>query len=247
MKSVIKITLASLALYVLFLIWHLPANVVLEKVALPKSITLNGISGTIWQGHIQQLVMDGIAIDDVDWQLEVLPLLMAQVSVDINAGNSRNSEDISFNGHLQFTGNTIALHDTQVYVPADMLLAQIKLPLPIAAKGRFSINIQQLDYPQKCQQLAGKGQWLKAQVSGTQGPIELGNFAANLSCKNDDVAITIQPDNSFGIDATVLVKPNGKYAAEGKFKPASSLPQEVHQAAAFFGRKDAQGFYTIKF
>ncbi|MDN4502957.1 type II secretion system protein N [Alteromonadaceae bacterium BrNp21-10] len=246
MKSTVKIVLSAIALFLFFLIWHLPATVVLDRVNLPKNIRLSGVSGTLWQGHLQQLVVNGIAINDVDWQLDALPLLMAEVQAQIDAGNSRDIEEVALSGQISLSTDHIQLSDAQVYVPASTLLAQVKLPLPIDAQGRFSVNISQLDYPQKCQQLSGKGQWLKAEVTGTQGPIVLGNFDALLSCQQDDVAIVIQSGNSFGIDATVLVKPNGKYAVNGKFKPSESLPQEVHQAAAFFGKTDAQGFYNIK-
>ena len=76
--------------------------------------------------------------------------------------------------------------------------------------------------------------------------IDLGNFDAYLSCENGDVLLEINEPNSFGLSAVARVPHDLKYSIRGKFKPDPNLPNEVHQAALFFGQADAQGYFPLK-
>jgi general secretion pathway protein N len=104
-----------------------------------------------------------------------------------------------------------------------------------------------VDYENGCQTFTGKGQWLNANFTGLNGVIELGNFDADLSCQDGNVVLNVKQPNSFGLTAKATIPVNMKFKIEGRFKPQASLPREVHQAAQFFGKADADGYYPIRF
>ncbi|WP_088331181.1 type II secretion system protein N [Lacimicrobium sp. SS2-24] len=244
-RSLFALLLGLLA-YVFFLLVKLPAAQVISRVDLPDNIGVQGISGTIWQGHIAQMSLQGIPLSNVRWQISPWRLLTGKLAMDIQAGNSRDVDALSLQGQLSLTPGAVGATDLQLYLPADLLIAKLPLPLPVNARGRFKVDLQELDYAQQCHSLSGKGQWLNAAVAGTQGYISLGNFNADLACENESVLVSINEPNQFGLTARATISPTLKIRVNGRFKPDQDLPQEVHDAARLFGQPDNQGYYQIR-
>jgi general secretion pathway protein N len=247
MKSVLKWGSLCLVVYVIFLIVKFPSVHVLSKIQLPKGVTVSGISGTIWNGHAQRAQAKGFPISDVNWTLSVLPLMIGEINADIKAGNIRDVTQISANGYVSFKGQHLKIENLLAYVPANLAISLLPLPIPIEADGRFKVELNEVDYEAGCQTFTGKGQWLNANFTGVNGIIELGNFDADLSCQDGNVVLNVKQPNSFGLTAKATIPANMKFKIEGRFKPESRLPKEVHQAAQFFGKVDADGYYPIKF
>jgi general secretion pathway protein N len=247
MKLVFKWGAICLTIYIVFLIAKLPAAQLISRVELPEELSIHAVSGTIWNGHAGTVTFEGIPVKNVNWELAFLPLLTGTVSADIKAGNIREVDDISLEGHVALSSSRIQGKDIQVFFPTSLVITSLPLPIPVDASGRFKIALQEVDYSEHCEVLTGKGLWLKAKVQGTQDEIELGNFEANLKCENEDVVMTINEPNSFGLSAVARIPSSLDFTINGRFKPDPSLPDEVHQAAQFFGKKDSQGYYPVKF
>jgi general secretion pathway protein N len=247
MKSVLKWGSLCLVVYFIFLIVKLPAVQVLSKIQLPEGINISVISGTIWNGHAQRAQINGLPVNDINWSLSFLPLLLKEISADIKVGNLRDVEQISASGHISFSGQRFQSQDLLAYVPANLAISLLPLPIPIQADGRFKVQLNKVDYKAGCQTFSGNGQWLNANFTGVTGIIELGSFDADLSCENNSVILNVKQPNRFGLTAKTTIPANMKFTIEGRFKPEASLPREVHQAAQFFGKADADGYYPIKF
>lgn len=245
-----KWILSAVVIYLFFLIVYLPASQLSGRISLPKGSFVQQLSGTIWQGRASQLQVNGIPIQGLDWQLSFWSLLTGDLSLRVKAGNSRDSEEVSFNGDISLSISqplAVQASDLDILLPTSMVLAQIPLPVPVDAGGRLRVRLDEMDYNQGCEQLIGKGEWLNAQVGGINGPVSLGNFEAKLSCRERDVLVQVTPPNSLALTAEMQLPPNLKFALSGRFKPDASLPNEVHQAAKFFGNPDNQGFYKFSF
>jgi general secretion pathway protein N len=247
MKSTLKWGSLCLVVYFIFLIVKLPAVQVLSKIELAKGINVNGISGTIWHGHAQRAQVNGLPINDVNWSLSFLPLIIGEISADIKAGNLRDVSQISAAGHVNFSGQRFQSDNLLAYLPANLAISLLPLPIPIQADGRFKVQLKAVNYEAGCQTFTGKGQWLNANFTGVTGLIELGDFTADLSCEDNSIVLNVKQPNSFGLTAKATIPANMKFKIEGRFKPESSLPKEVHQAAKFFGKADTDGFYPINF
>lgn len=245
--SLSKKLLLSLGVYLVFLVANLPASQVIPRLDLPNHISISGLSGTIWQGKAQQLVVQGLPINNLQWEMNLWAFFTGKLGLELKAGSIRQSDEIAIRGYLATNGYRLVSDDLTLYLPTDMVIARLPLPIPVKAKGRFKVALNELDFEQQCQSLNGKGQWLKGAVAGTGGWIELGNFDANLGCENNNIIVDVQEPNSFGLSAKASIPANFKFQVTGKFKPDASLPQEVHQAARFFGQADASGYYQIRF
>lgn len=244
--SVAKWIALGFCAYLVFLVVGLPANQVVSRVSLPQQLSIQGVSGSVWNGRAESIRYAGTSVFNAEWNLKFLPLLIGRVSVEVKAGDRRDADTIAINGRLSLSKSSIKADSLQMYIPTDIVMANLAIPLPVNASGRFKVDIDHLNYPQTCEELRGDGQWLNAGVAGTTGNIELGQFNATLACQNDKIAVQVQQPNKLGLEVTALIDNKGKISASGKFKVDPSLPQEVHVAASLFGDKDAEGFYSIK-
>jgi general secretion pathway protein N len=249
MSRIIKWSLLGLLAYLIFLIVKLPASQVVYRVNNSPDVFISDVKGTIWNASASMLVVNNIAIEKVSWQTSFWSLLVGKIKLHINAGNLRASDKVSVQGPVSidiFDQTHIQASDLSVYVPANMVIAKLSLPIVVDAGGRFKVQFDELDYHNACLTLRGKGEWLKAGIEGLGEPLDLGNFAAELSCIDEDVLVRIAPPNIFNLTADARIPKNLKVRVDGRFKPADELPKQVKDAANFFGRTDQDGFYTIK-
>ena len=241
---------AGLLAFLFFLVAYLPANQVVGRLTLPNNTSFTNVSGTVWTGSAGQAVVNGVPVKHLEWSINPWALLMGQLSLDVKAGNVRNTDDIAFSGPLSISlFNTKHIQASQfvLYVPASYVVANVSLPFPVQAGGRLKLNIQTLDVTPLCMALNGKGDWLNASVSGTQGPIELGNYEATLSCNGENIAITVEQPNLLGLSLSAMINPTDfNIDVEGQFKVDPSLPQEVHIASQLFGQPNTQGYTEFK-
>jgi general secretion pathway protein N len=248
MKKWIKWTLLWLGFYLVCLIAYLPANQVISRINLPASIQLSGISGTVWKGSVKQFVYKGIPVKDFNWQLGFSSLLFGKASVQINAGQSDQDGQISFEGRAKIALTDISAINAQnveLYLPANRLFGQLPLPLPINGGGRFKLEIERLDYQGKCVSLTGQGQWVNAQIVFNDASVQLGQFRAKAECEQDNVAIIVEEPNRLGLSFKALLTPALTFSLDGQFKMDENLPPAFHQAATFFGEADNQGYRGV--
>lgn len=250
MKVRIGGLLAAFVIFLLFLIAYLPASQVINRINLPANIKIYGISGTIWNGRAQQIEVNQLPVQDVDWSINPLALFIGRLNIDVRAGNARDAQAISFAGPIStriFSEQNLQLSNFELYLPVDTVLARVPLPLPVNASGRFKATIAQLDYNERCNTLEGQGSWLNATVAGTKGPIDFGSYTAQLGCTEGNFAIEVSEPNKLGLSMQAEVNALfNQFSVAGQFKPDDTLPEEVHQAARLFGQPNNQGYTTFE-
>lgn len=243
--------LLAVVVYLCFLVAYAPAGYLTEQIEKNsnKQVQFVGVSGTIFSGNAKQVFAHGVQINNVDWQLSALNLLVAQVKLDLTGGAVRDSEQVSITSSAStslFNRNTFTLKDTQVFYPANAVFAQFQLPVPITASGRLRVDIDELEYNEKgCSTLQGKGNWLNANVSVNGKAVDLEQFDATLACANEQIELKVSPNNGLSLDATVRISANGSYRATGRFTIPNNYPQEMRQGASFFGVRQNDGSYTL--
>lgn len=245
-----KWIVACIAAYLLFLIASMPAAQALRFATLPASVKIGAVSGTIWNGKAQFVQAKGIPVENVSWQLSPWRLLIGSLHADIDAGNARDAEQVSVNGPVSlsvFNPSRIAASDLTLFLPSDLVIANLPLPVPVNAQGRFKLDIQTLDFDKACRAIEGKGQWLNAGIEGLGQPLSLGTFNADIGCEDGVTLLEVKEPNLFGLSAVARIPENMKVSVLGRFKPDDSLPKAVKDAAGFFGQADAQGYYPIDF
>jgi len=250
MKSKVSWIIGGVIAFLLFAIAYMPATQVIGRVSLPSNISVSGVSGTLFSCKAQTLVINGLPISNVRWELSPLYMLMGKVKLDLKAGNIRDKNDIAFEGPITtelFSQSTVNTENFTLYLPVDRVIAQVRLPLPVNAGGRFKVSLDELTFGPACQSLSGTGDWLNATVAGTQGPIDFGTYSAKLRCEGEDIGITVSEPNLLSLSMDAVIPTNMKnIRVSGKFKPDESLPEEVHQASRLFGTPNNNGYIAIQ-
>ena len=238
--------------YLILLIAYLPAAHVVAYVQKqnPKlPLAIGNVEGTLWSGRVDRIMAQGVLLNNFRWDLSAWALLIGQARVEVNGGKIREGDQAYIDGQIStslFNTQKFSAKELKVLLPAKAVIAQVPLPVPVTADGRFRIDVHDFDFNASCKLLKGTGRWLKGTVSGPTGVIDFGNYEADLSCQDDKFVVQILPDNKLNLDAKVILGMDGKYDLSGKFKPDDSMPREVHMAAQSFGRADAQGFRQLR-
>lgn len=250
MKSKILWTVAALITFCVFLIAKLPASQVIGRLPLANKITFEKVEGTLWDGSAQQVYIQSFPVRDVSWDINPWALLIGRVSAYVSGGNQRNADEVSFDGPLSVSAlnpNKISASGFILFVPADRVIANVQLPIPVDMGGRFRVRIDELAMSPQCEELSGFGDWMNATVAGTQGPIDFGNYTAKLSCHDGNINASLVEPNLLGLNLNATIDPSSmKTTVQGRFKVDPSLPKEVHDAASFFGRPNADGYTEFK-
>ncbi|WP_343814609.1 type II secretion system protein N [Colwellia asteriadis] len=238
--------------YLVFIIATLPLAFVINSVKLPNHINVQGVSGTVWQGEIAQVVVNQNHIQKINTKLSFWSLFTLTPKVNIHFGNDilpGPQGELT----LAISQSTLELSDVTLYVKANDIAQQLKLPLPVTAKGDAELQLSSITISlstYECQQAQGNVNWIRAGVIAMKQNIKLGQFAADLSCEQGKLAATVSPNNDLGLSFTALVSAQrGKIAAtgQGHLKPGAKFPEQLKSALPFLGRADAQGRYRLQF
>ncbi len=252
MKQKIIWSLIGCLFFLFAIIAKLPAQLVLARLPLPDFVGINHVSGTVWHGYATQIAVQGMLFNGVEWQISPWQLLLGKMQLDLNAGKVREVEQAAIKGSVVvplWAPTDISLSSARIYLPAGPVLRQLPLPLPVMADGRIKIDINQLHFSQmQCQYLSGQGEWLNARVLGINGMIDFGNFSSLLDCEQNQFRLRVESPNSLGLTLSALVsKDLRQVTGQGQFKLSTSLPDEVHQAATFFGKAGKDGVTSFSF
>ncbi len=238
--------------YLLFLIAYTPATYVtaLIQEQSKNQISFQNVSGTLFEGQASSVSSQGIVVNNLNWQLSPWSLILLQAKLELNGGNIRNAQDIYLKGRMTaslLNTQRFSVEKAQVFVPTKTLLSQLKLPVFVTASGRFRVDINTFSFDQGCQELEGNGNWLNAGVNVNNKQVDFGTFDASLSCQGEAFALQIAPSNGLNLDAKAVAELGGKFSVQGEFNIPDSMPNEIKQAAPYFGRETSSGRYTINF
>ena len=247
LKTRIQWIALAIVTYLAFLIVYLPAKQVTSRLTLPDNTSLQGVSGSIWNGKAQRAIVQGVEMQSLEWSLSFLPLITQRISADIKFGNIRDAGIVSAAGHVSIKGQAYDASDLTLYTPVTQLVNRFTLPFPADIGGRLKIELDEVSYDEYCTVLSGKAEWLSASVNAFNTAVDLDSISAQLGCEEQQIALDIQQPNVLGLAAKAKIDAKGKFSIDGKFKPDDSLPAQIKEAASFFGQPDSSGFYALKF
>jgi general secretion pathway protein N len=241
----------SLLSYIIFLVMYIPASYLAQLVNQQSNqqVKMMQVSGTLFDGKAGVVEAKGFRVNNIEWSLKPLSLLLLKANLQVKGGAIRDSEQIYIDTTASvklLSANQLFLQDSQIFVPAKAALSQFRLPVAVTASGRFRVDIEKLEMTPTCTLLSGKGAWINAEVDTPQQAVKLGNFDADLSCSEGDLSVDIKPGNNLQLSGRIIVDQAGNYSINGQFMPNEDLPNAIKQAADSFFQRDSQGFYQIR-
>ncbi|MEM8984587.1 MAG: type II secretion system protein N [Pseudomonadota bacterium] len=241
LKSMIAI---GLLVVVGIVVYRLPANWVSDRISIP-GVSIDGVRGTLWNGTVYDISVNGERIAPLAWQVKPAALLRGKLMADIalapqdgiieatiNAGTDQrlDATDIVVRGPLQHIAGGTSLGPILGDIDARFEHVRWSASGPELAVGQASIaNLQ----------------------NPSNLPYPLGSY--DINCADTDgapveCAVRDQGDGPLEIDATVALGPGMDYAVVGTVRARPSAPADIARFLPFVadGPPDATGAFRIR-
>lgn len=250
MKKKFSIGFVFLITYIGFLIATLPTTQLLNQISLPKTINVLGVTGSVWNTNIAQVIIGKTSIQKIKAKLSFWSLLTLKPKLSITFGDSFIAgPEGEF--ELVLSSDKVKIHDLKLLVKANEVAQQIMLPLPISAQGDVELVIVNAEVDlqdnNKCIAIEGTLIWSKAGVVALEKNIKLGGFNADIDCENGALALILSPKNDLGLTFNAYVRQGGNISGNGYLKPGKKFPHALNDTLPFLGKKDSQDRYRLSF
>lgn len=247
-KAKLKSWLAlTLAFYLLFLLWGLPAQYVVsflqKRNVLPAVMSsLSGVEGAWTAGRILAIKTGGIELSNLSWRFQPSGLIFGRLQFALAC----DLADGAAAGILRVNHDTVEIEQIRGQIPAASL-AQIYLP-GVELSGMM--EIEDLGLIAKDGYLVGgSGQlaWRNAEVNSPYR-MSLGGVMLDLSTENDGVLFKVN-DLGGGLQTSGLgfLTSQGKYSFDGNIGARQGSSPELATFLQILGRPGADGMVKLEF
>ncbi len=239
MKPWLKYIVFGLLAYLLFLIIRFPASIAyrwVEKEMQP--ITLSAVSGTVWSGHADGILLRGSDLGKMDWRFSPLALLGAKLGFVFEVSGPRL--------HAEGTGG-VTLGGTAYFAPINGVMdAGLLETVPRfrvgKIKGNLEYRLEELELSKDGHVLSvnGKALWKGA---GIVQPItlSLGDVDITLTSDNGDIIAEFSGEGALTLDGQTIIEPDGRFTVNGFVLPRPSAPPALVAALRSFGKETPGG------
>ena len=231
--------------YALFLLATLPATHAYSFASQQiKQLSLQELTGTVWQGTAQQAIVNNTAIGPVHWRFQPLSLLLGKVEFDLSTTGksllSSGSIGATITGTPFLSGfkgdssaNTLtSLFQLRAFTPT----GRVKFDLP---KVQFENN--------RLSHAEGRIQWNEAGIT-QPAMVSIGQVAIDLMTDGDGIHGQLSDmDASIAISGKVDLLKDGRYQVRGQLQPKPTTPPDLASALNMLGQANARGGVDLHF
>ena len=211
---------------------------------LPANVSLEGVTGTVWNGSARQLVVNNVAAGKLGWHVIPSGLLRARVELGLDAqfpdGALSGKVSIGFGGFAQvndFKGSLPVAYLARDF-PAGML------------GGRVSLIIEQAElqdgWPTRIKGVVALGNL----VQNIPKPMALGTYSASFDgSKTDDGAIKGLISTRSGplqVDGELILASNRSYILDSAVAATPETPEDLKSMLPMVGEQLSDGSYRLQ-
>ena len=140
--------------YLLGLLLMIPARFVIDWLPLSSGVSLQGVSGTLWQGQVQTLALGKQQVGPISWNWRSTALLEGKISADIALADRRK---INGRGIIGWNGEW-SIQEAMLRFPAAVLGNAMSLSAKLG--GEVSAHLTQLRFtPRNCIEALADVRW----------------------------------------------------------------------------------------
>lgn len=242
----IRIVVSAVILYLVLLVVWMPARLI-SYVPLPPSIQLQNVTGTIWNGQVDMVTVEGLPAYNVHWQLAPLRLLTGHIEVALSTGDIRHSTWVA-KGVIGWSFDGIYAQQLTATLPASVVVQQLPIPLPLDVRGRLRLAINEGAQGQPvCEQLAGDLTWQNGYIGNQyiDKPFEFDELSVPLGCDKGSIVANID-EQKLPLALHLNASFDGKQAlVDGTVRPQPGLAKQIKQGLPMFAQPTRNGDYRV--
>ena len=242
MKAVWRLTLAGVAAYLLFLLITLPADravKLLEQSAV--GVELQSVSGTLFSGKAERVVIGGLGMGPVTWSLRPLPLLLGRLEYRLALKDpALHGEGVVGAG----LGGHVYLHDLKVELKPDPLVNHFS-PLPVQTSGEMTLLIESMELLDRFpRELTGHVDWVDAQIIE---PVDmsLGHVEATLQSEANTLVSRVSGTGETTLSGDFSLTQAGDYRLNLLLTPGPAVSPDIVDGLKTVGQARPGGAYLI--
>lgn len=230
--------------YLLILLITVPAKPFTDIINDNASVSIQGVSGTLWSGKAYLISIDNIQLRNTEWSFNLLKLFIGRLAINLDSQHSGNK--ISAEVGTSFLGRFF-LNNLTAKISAAELSQIVQIPLA-QLDGMISLNIEHAQWKQGELPLAtGEINWKNASIT-VADTASLGNVSILLT-ENEEQLLNAEIKNQGGdikINGTAELIPDTDYAVNIKLKPTATANNNIKQSLGLFSKKQPDGNFLFK-
>lgn len=240
--------LLGFVVYAVSLLATLPADRTYEWVrpyipAKPVKVEPYGLTGTLWKGKAETLVVNGDPVGSARWTLRPLSLLAGRAALDFSV----NQQEGFLRGVASVSpAGTVRLADAEGRMPIAFLTRYAPF-VPVVLDGLVSSRLEEAQIQgRKLTALIGTVVWHQAEVIAPQ-PLQLGDLRMTFS-QGDNGAITGSLSDGGGpLEASgeLRLEPDGSYRFRGRLASRDPDQPALASSLRMLGSSDGTGGVRI--
>ncbi len=249
-KRLLFFAVFALLAYLAQLAAKTPAAFVVQRFGENWPVKMTGVTGSVWQGRAEQMVVAKLTIEPVSWRVEPLALLGGGVAANIDLAGNDLSGRLNASTDLK---QRIKIRDSRLLMPARQLDIE---QLPVDLGGNLFIRIEQLAFdleprwpadPQASLPIVeAQVSWQGAAVTSPV-PLELGEFLLQMG--NQDQTIRASLTSASGpldTQGNLEIRADGHYQWVIRLYPRGEANGEIRDLLSLLGRPDRSGAVTLR-
>ncbi len=215
-----------------------PASII-EKY-LPSNISTAGMGGTLWNGNVQNIVIDRIGLQNAKWSANPLSLLTGKVSADVSI-NSNNLK-----GDFETTVASSEVVSENINLNGELtLLSPYFEKLGLTISGQFDAKFDNLHIKNGIPHDAnGTLNTYNTSILGFI-PLNLGEVNSVFAPQDNGIQVSLVNQNGeLDVNGVINIANNGVYNADLTLSRNSRTPDNVLKTVEMIGNKISED--TIK-
>jgi len=216
------------------LVAHLPARLALAWFA-PPGISAWGTSGTVWNGQVSELAVQGRSLGALRWEARPARFLALRPTWDIELrrpdGYVRGRVGASLSGRSQYFDDLEASLELGTLPPAIV---------PIGVTGQLRLSAQKLylvnGWPRE---VAGRAAVSELQLPGVIMP--LGPFSFHFPEQTPPVGTITSTGGPLAVDGRIELPELGRWLFSADLGPGENPPRELVDGLVFVGEDLGDG------
>jgi general secretion pathway protein N len=241
MTGLWKLTLFFLFCLVIALLVNLPMQQVLPHVKLPATVRLAGVSGTVFDGTAQEVVINEFPLRSVNYHYlpSCLPLLKLCYGITYEKGDLRVAYNL-LNGGTEVSEAMIEYRASE--------LVQYLPNAPVKPAGRVQLQVDELTMLQGRMTTAnGKLIWRNLGLDDESVKVDLGDYQVDFVGDQAKYDFKISDlDASLDVSGKAEIKPDGQYSLDVNVGSETGIDSNVKSVLNLVAVKTGYDKYRVQ-